>query len=150
MHVFNRSGHLSCHQILITVSDLTFSLGFLCYGPTLLTWSYSPFRYLLFYWLHTRVYHSVLQSVTMQCWLSTKPVFVILTVGLITPHLIIKAARSPITIWPIGSSAKPQPLSMHKIIHEEHLGLPGAAEKGYFEKQESRAVSALNLGPKLI
>lgn len=38
-------------------------------------------------------------------------------------------------------------LSIQKIISEEYFG---ATENGHFEKQESRAVAALDLGLKLI
>lgn len=43
-----------------------------------------------------------------------------------------------------------QSVSAHEIIGQEYLELPGATEKGNVEKQESGAVSALNLSLKLI
>lgn len=42
-----------------------------------------------------------------------------------------------INIWLIGSSGKPQFLNIHEIIREEYLELPGATEKGNFEKQRN-------------
>lgn len=83
------------------------------------------------------MYYSVLQQISKQCWLSARPVSFILTDGpchTIPSHGEHQAERQ----WIFGfstSSVKLQYLSIHKLICKEYIELPGAREKGNFEKQ---------------